>query len=176
MVDDERAHDPDDDERTEIRGLYEGLRVTDVVDGLDYNGFHDVNHVDPSVRPLFRDAEDFSHRFVGFAHTVRFHPTNRRRPERMSIEEFDEWKGEWYAERAPGPFTDEIRDGDAIVIAAHHTDVGFIGSNNSLSWMDAGAVGVVTDGGARDTDELVRQGLRARKGLHAGAPRIEGLT
>ena len=30
------------EEREEIIEMYEGLRVTDVVDGLDYNGYHDI--------------------------------------------------------------------------------------------------------------------------------------
>jgi len=33
---------------------------------------------------------------------------------------------------------------------------GNIGSNNSLGWVKAGIVGVVTNGGARDTDEIVK--------------------
>ncbi|MFB6135851.1 MAG: RraA family protein [Halobacteriaceae archaeon] len=159
MVDNSTRYELDDEERAELRDLYRGLRVTDVTDGLDYNGFHDVNQLDRDIRPLSRDVEGFSHRFVGFAHTVRFHPTNRRRPPRMDTEEFDEWKGNWYGEHAGGPFTEELREGDVVVIEGHGTEVGFVGSNNSLSWRDAGAVGVVTNGGARDTDEILRQGL-----------------
>ena len=33
---------------------------------------------------------------------------------------------------------------------------GNIGSNNSLGWARAGVVGVVSNGGARDTDEIVK--------------------
>jgi 4-hydroxy-4-methyl-2-oxoglutarate aldolase len=33
-------------------------------------------------------------------------------------------------------------------------DIGSIGSNNILAWHKLGAVGVVTDAGARDTDEI----------------------
>jgi 4-hydroxy-4-methyl-2-oxoglutarate aldolase len=33
-------------------------------------------------------------------------------------------------------------------------DIGTIGSNNILAWHKLGAVGVVTDAGARDTDEV----------------------
>jgi regulator of RNase E activity RraA len=33
---------------------------------------------------------------------------------------------------------------------------GNIGSNNSLGWVEKGVVGVVTNGGARDTDEIVK--------------------
>jgi regulator of RNase E activity RraA len=33
---------------------------------------------------------------------------------------------------------------------------GNIGSNNSLGWVEKGIVGVVSNGGARDTDEIVK--------------------
>jgi regulator of RNase E activity RraA len=36
-------------------------------------------------------------------------------------------------------------------------DTGTIGSNNILSWKLRGAVGVITTGGARDTDEIIKQ-------------------
>ena len=161
MVDNSRRHDLSEEEREELVSLYRGLRVTDVTDGLDYNGFHDVNQLDRTIRPLYRDPNGFSHRFVGFAHTVRFLPTNRRRPERMDTDAFDEWKSNWYGERAQGPIASEIRDHDAIVIDGKGTNVGFIGSNNSLGWAEKGAVGVVTNGGARDTDEIIKQGVPA---------------
>jgi regulator of RNase E activity RraA len=35
-------------------------------------------------------------------------------------------------------------------------ECGNIGSNNSLGWAEKGIVGVVTNGGARDTDEIVK--------------------
>jgi len=149
-------------EREELLDMFEGLRVTDVTDGLDYNGFHDIGRMNREIRPLNRDIDEFSHRFVGFAHTVRFHSTNRRRdlpaPDELDYETFDEWKGDWYGELAPGPHTDRIDENDAVVIEGHDLDVGFIGSNNILSWFNAGAVGVVTNGGARDTDEIIKQG------------------
>jgi len=47
-----------------------------VVDGLDYNGYHDIGQVTEAVGPLFRDPNQFSNRFVGFANTVRYLPTN----------------------------------------------------------------------------------------------------
>ena len=56
--------------------------------------------------------------------------------------------------RQPG----EIQKGDVIVIDGGEIGtVGFIGSNNGFSWIAAGAVGIVTNGGARDTDELIKQ-------------------
>ena len=170
MVDNAVQHDVSDDEREAILYLYDGLRVADVTDGLDYNGFHDINQLDREIRPLFRDPATFSHRFVGFAHTVRFLPTNRPRPERMDSAAFDEWKRDWYSELASGPFTDDIRKHDAIVIDGKGTNVGYIGSNNSLAWAANGAVGVVTNGGARDTDEIIKQGQPSVYARHIDKP------
>ncbi len=166
MVDNSIKHELSDEDRAELKALFKGLRVTDVTDGLDYTGFHDVNQLDREIRPIHRDPATFSHRFVGFAHTVRFLPTNRRRPERMDLDTFDEWKGNWYRELASAPLVDEIRDDDAIVIDGKGTDVGYIGSNNSLRWAANGAVGVVTNGGVRDTDEIIKQGQPAVYARH----------
>lgn len=149
--------------RRELESLYEGLRVTDVVDGLDHHGFHDIGQMSTDIRPLHRDVESFSHRAMGFAYTVRFHPTNRRRDlphhDDLDFETFSEWKGDWYGDLSHEPDPDRLTDGDLIVIEAHGLDVGFVGSNNSLTWFDAGAEGVVTNAGARDTDELIKQGF-----------------
>jgi regulator of RNase E activity RraA len=74
------------------------------------------------------------------------------------VEDHMKWKGDWYGRLAKGPINDEIRDGDVIVIDAHGVkECGFIGSNNSMGWLAAGARGAVTNGGARDTDELIKQ-------------------
>ena len=144
-------------DRQELLGLYRGLRVTDVCDGMDAVGLQDVGLMDKRIAPLWRDAESFAHRIYGFAHTVRFVPTGQRAPAFDSLEEHDRCKGQWYSRLARGPLEEEIRPGDVIVIdAAGVPDCGFIGSNNSLSWLAAGAVGAVTNGGARDTDELIK--------------------
>lgn len=145
-------------ERAELIELYEDLRVTDVVDGLDFNGFgYDLNQLSKDIRPLYRDMESFSHRVVGFAHTVRFHPTNRPRnlPDDLDFESATAWRDEWYAERSGDP--SDIQEHDVIVLEAHEIDVGIIGSANALGWTASGAAGVVTNGGPRDTDELIKQ-------------------
>ena len=142
--------------RQQLVDLYRGLRVTDVSDGMDVIGRQDLGLMDPSIRPLHRDVERLTHRFVGFAHTVRFVPTNHPVTARTP-EEMKEFIRTWYRDLARGP-KDEIRAGDVIVIDGAETHVGFVGSNNGFSWILAGAVGIVTNGGARDTDELIRQG------------------
>jgi len=147
-----------DRDRAELLKHFRALRVTDVCDGMDAVGLQDVGLMDRSIRPLWRDIDGFSHRIYGIAHTVRFVPTGRRAPVFDSVEQHLEWKNQWYSELARGPMPDQIRAGDVIVIdGAGVKDCGFIGSNNAMSWIAAGAVGAVTNGGARDTDELTKQ-------------------
>jgi regulator of RNase E activity RraA len=144
-----------DAERKRILDLYKGLRVTDVNDGMDIANHYDLGLMDHEIKPLFRDVENFTHAFVGFAHTLRFIPTNKpvtaRTPEEQTA-----FKSKWYKELAGGPKM-EIKEGDVIVIDGQDTHVGFAGSNNTFAWILNGAVGVVTNGAARDTDELIRQ-------------------
>lgn len=150
-------------ERADLLATFEGLRVTDVTDGLDYNGFHDIGQMRSDIRPLYRDIEDFSHRVVGFAHTIRYHPTNKRRdlprPDEIDLdfEEVPQWAGEWWGNYCPGP--SDVRDGDVIVAEAHDLPVGIFGSMNGLELVTEGAVGLVTNGGPRDTDEVIKQDI-----------------
>jgi 4-hydroxy-4-methyl-2-oxoglutarate aldolase len=148
-----------DDQRRALIERYQGLRVTDVCDGMDRCALQDVGLLDWEIHPLWRDTEGFKHRIYGFAHTVRFVPTGRRMPTGPP-EEIDRAVSHWYRTYARGPIAEEIRAGDVIVIDAQGIpDTGFIGSNNALGWITRGAVGVVTNGGARDTDELIKQSV-----------------
>jgi 4-hydroxy-4-methyl-2-oxoglutarate aldolase len=156
-----------------LLALYQGLRVTDVCDGLDAVGLIDICTMDWQIRPLWRDTDAFGHRIYGVAHTVRFVPTGRIVPRPMDLEEYKTWKQRWYSELAPGP-KEAIQPGEIIVIdAAEVGDVGFIGSNNAQGWINAGANGVVTNGGCRDTDELIKQKVpvysrRIARGIRPG--------
>ena len=160
-------------ERSQILALYQGLRVTDVCDGLDAVGLIDTCTMDWQIRPLWRDTDAFRHRIYGFAHTLRFVPTARVVPRPLPIKEYKRWKADWYATLARGP-EQPIRPGEILVIDAAETgDVGFIGSNNAQGWINAGARGVVTNGGARDTDELIKQRVpvysaRISRGIRPG--------
>jgi len=146
------------DERDAVLAAFDGLRLTDVCDAMDAVGLQDVGLMDKRIGPLWRDTETFAHRIHGMAHTVRFVPTGRRAPAFDSVEEHFRWKGQWYSQLARGPIAGEIRPAEVIVIdAAGIGDCGFIGSNNALGWIAAGARGAVTNGGARDTDELIKQ-------------------
>ena len=144
--------------REELLALYEGLRVTDVCDGLDSVGLIDTTVMDWEIRPLWRDTENFSHRICGFAHTVRFVPTNRVVPRPLSIEDFRKWKKDWYAEVGSKFSQYPIQEGDIMVFDAQGVDtVGFVGSSNSFGWMNKGARGAVSNMGCRDTDEVIKQ-------------------
>ena len=48
---------------------FEGLRVTDVCDGMDALGMHDMGQMSRDIRPLWRDTDTFAHRIYGLAHT-----------------------------------------------------------------------------------------------------------
>lgn len=136
---------------------YRGLRVTDVCDGMDALGMHDMGQMARDIAPLWRDTDKFSHRFYGVAHTIRFVPTQRKVPE-QSPDDFYKWMRDWYSKLASGPDRGSIKKGEVIVMDGFELgSTGFIGSNNALAWIAAGAVGVVTNGGARDTDELIKQ-------------------
>lgn len=144
--------------RERVLGLFDGLRLTDVCDAMDAVGLQDVGTMDRDIQPLWRDTEGFKHRIYGCALTVRFMPTDKRAPTFSSLEDYFKWKSDWYQKLANDHLMENIKPGDVIVIDAAGTgDVGFIGSNNSLAWVKAGATGVVTNAGCRDTDGIIKQ-------------------
>lgn len=146
-------------DKMELLKLYEGLRVTDVCDGLDAVGLIDTCTMDWQIRPLWRDADKFTHRVYGFAHTLRFAPTNRVVPRPMAIEDYVKWKSKWYGELAPGPKMPLVPGEILVIDGGEVHDTGFIGSNNAQDWINKGVRGIVTNGGCRDTDELIKQGV-----------------
>lgn len=162
---------------------FQGLRVADVTDGMDFAGLKGIGLMDPEVHALWKDPENFGHRFIGIAVTVRYVPTQRpAQGGDMSYEDFRAWEGNWYNELSPEPFMDLIRQGTAIVIdEAPDADVGSIGSYNILAWHLAGAVGVVTDATARDTDEIITQKIplyfrKPGRGIRPGRNELESVN
>jgi 4-hydroxy-4-methyl-2-oxoglutarate aldolase len=140
----------DKDRRNALLALYDGLRVADVRDGMDWLMRHHQGSMSPDVRPLFRT------RVVGIAKTARYIPYTDPILE-MSPEEYAEWVGWYYREVCPYPWMDDIEDGDFCVIDQSGVDAGLMGSNNSLGGFGKGVRGFVTNGGVRDTDELIIQ-------------------
>lgn len=139
--------------------LYEGLRVADVSDGMDMVGLADVGLMDTKISPLWKDIDNFSHQLVGIAFTVRYVPTHRQ-PMLGDVprEEYKKWRDQWYTHLSGEPFIEDIREGHVLVIDnAGDGDTGSVGSNNSLIWKKQGAVGIISAGGIRDTDEIIKQ-------------------
>ena len=137
-------------ERQELLDLYSDLRVADVRDGMDWNMMHHYGSMWPKVRPLWRT------RAVGIARTARYLPYEGTVPH-MTPDEYSEWSGWYYGNVCTYPWMDEIQPGDFCVIDQSGVDVGLMGSNNSLAGIRNGASGFVTNGGVRDTDELILQ-------------------
>jgi regulator of RNase E activity RraA len=164
-----------------ILELYKNLRVADVSDGLDMVGLPGTGLVDPAIHPDWVDLKDFTHIFRGIAITVRYVPTQR--PAMPSPgEDFSKWETNFYNTYSHEAFTQLIRHGSAIVIDdVEDKDIGSIGSNNILNWYSLGAVGVVTDAGARDTDEVGLEGVplylrKKGRGIRPGRNEIESVN
>lgn len=127
------------------------LRVTDVTDGLDAVGRADLTIMDPLIRPLWLGM-----RFWGPAVTMRVVPTNRRMPvisRKEALLQHDIWdkSGGNHARLTTKP-------GCVIVTSTNGAhECGYWGSNNSMSMQANGVAGIVTDGNARDTDEIILQ-------------------
>ena len=170
-----------DDQR--ILKAFEGLRVADVSDGMDFVGLADVGLMNREIHPSWKDTQKFMHRFIGIAVTARYVPTQRSAAVGgQTYENFRTWEGRWYNELSPEPFVPLLRPGSAIILdEADDADVGSIGSANILIWKLAGAVGVVTDGSARDTDEIATQQVplylrRVGRGIRPGRNEIESVN
>ena len=161
---------------------FEGLRVADVSDGMDFVGLHDIGLMNPNIHPLWKDPVEYKHRIIGIAVTARFVPTQQPPAGKRSEEDFDAWVGNFYNERSGEPFMASLREGSVVVIEeAPETDVGSIGSNNIMAWMLKGAVGVVTSNTARDTDEIITQQVplyfkKPGRGIRPGRNEIESVN
>jgi regulator of RNase E activity RraA len=165
-----------------VLALFKGLRVSDVVDGMDAVGLVDTGTMDPEIHALWRDTVNFTHRFVGIAVTARYVPTQRPTAGALTIKAYDDWSGDWYDKLSPESFAPLIRPGTALVIEdAPLADVGSIGSYNILEWQSLGCIGVVTNGTARDTDEIITEKVplylrRIGRGIRPGRNELESVN
>jgi 4-hydroxy-4-methyl-2-oxoglutarate aldolase len=170
------------EEDEEMLKLFVGLRVADVSDGMDKAGLPGLGLLDSSILPLWTDLKNFNHRFAGIAVTARYVPTQKPHAGKRTPEEFDKWEGEFYSQYSSEPFADLIRPGTALVIDdVEEADIGSIGSYNILEWKRRGCVGVVTDAGARDTDEITIEKVplylrRRGRGIRPGRNEIESVN
>ncbi|CAN7348154.1 RraA family protein [Paenibacillus sp. LjRoot153] len=138
------------EEKQELLALYNDLRVADVRDGMDWNMMHHYGTVHHEIRPLYRT------RAVGIAQTSRYIPYQGEIP-KMTPDEYTEWAKWYYANITNNKGMKASEPGDFVVVDQSGVDVGILGSNNSLQYFSQGAVGFITNGGVRDTDELIMQ-------------------
>jgi 4-hydroxy-4-methyl-2-oxoglutarate aldolase len=166
----------------QILKLFEGLRVSDVSDGMDKVGLNNTGLMSPEIHASWKDTTHYAHRFIGIAVTARYVPTNEPPAPHMETKAFDAWVGKTYSQVTPEPFVPLIRRGTALVIDdAPDSDVGTIGSNNIMGWKVRGCVGVVTDAGARDTDEVATEKMplylrHVSRGIRPGRNEIESVN
>lgn len=136
-----------------LRKWYKYLRVVDVVDALDGIGYFNMGLMDSDVRSLWGGM-----RFWGVAFTLRCVPANKPMWKLDTTEDIVHAHGIWFKEMGNISYRDQIQNGHVIVTDTGGSgEVGFWGSNNALGMVARGAVGIVTDGYARDTDELILQ-------------------
>ncbi len=168
----------------EILKLYATLRVADVSDGLDMVGLRDAGLMDQRITALWKDTDNMKHIFRGIAITARYVPTNKVIKNPMSKEEFQKWEGNWYGTLSTEPFVEFIKPGSVVVIDfSGDGDTGSIGSNNSLTYLQKGARGIVSNGGVRDTDEIIKQQIpvymdpmHRGRGIRPGRNEIESVN
>ncbi|MEJ2701131.1 MAG: RraA family protein [Sedimentisphaerales bacterium] len=169
-------------EDEQILKLFEGLRVSDVSDGMDKVGLNNTGLMSPEIHPSWKDTTHYAHRFIGIAVTARYVPTNKPPAPAMETKAFDAWVGKTYSQVTPEPFVPLIRKGTALIIDdAPNSDVGTIGSNNIMGWRLRGCVGVVTNAGARDTDEVATEKVplylrHVSRGIRPGRNAIESVN
>lgn len=174
-----RTYSAEDDAR--ILELYKTLRVADVSDGLDMAGLPGTGLVDPAIHADWVDLKNFTHVFRGIAVTARYVPTKRPALPAPG-EDFAKWEGNFYGSWSHEAFTALIKPGTAVVIDdVEDKDIGSVGSNNILNWYKLGAVGVVTDAGSRDTDEVGLEGVplylrKKGRGIRPGRNEIESVN
>jgi regulator of RNase E activity RraA len=136
--------------RQQLLEAFDGLRVADVRDGMDTCGWARVGSVDHAIRPLWRT------RACGIARTARYLPYRGVVPE-LPPEDYKAWAGTYYREVCTYPWLGEIEPGDFVVLDVSGVDAGLMGSENTLGCLRRGARGLVSNGGVRDTDEIILQ-------------------
>lgn len=136
--------------RQELLSAYDGLRVADVRDGMDWLGIHHYGSVCPTITPLWHA------RSYGIARTARYLPYEGPDPQ-VTGDAYTDWSNHYYGQICTYPWIDEIEPGDFIVIDMSGVDVGLMGSHNTLVGVQKGAHGYLVNGGVRDTDEIILQ-------------------
>jgi regulator of RNase E activity RraA len=136
--------------RKELLEVYEDLRVADVRDGMDTLMLHHYGSMKPKIRPIWRT------RTFGIAKTVRYLPYEGEIPN-IEPDKYMKWARKYYRKVCHYKWMGTIQEGDFIVIDASGVDAGLMGSENGLIGIRLGARGYVSNGGVRDTDEIILQ-------------------
>ena len=157
--------------------------MADISDGMDMVGLKDVGLLATDITALWKDIDSFKHLLCGIAMTVRYVPTNRSTTP-ANAKDYKNWRDQWYTHISGEPFIDSIKPGNVIVIDnAGDKDAGSVGSNNSMIWKAKGAVGIVSAGGVRDTDEIIKQKIpvymdleKRGRGIRPGRNELESVN
>jgi len=168
----------------EILKIYDGLRVADVSDGMDMVGLRDAGLMDTDIEALWKDIDNMKHMFCGIAVTARYVPTNKVVKNPMPREEFQKWEGDWYTKYSTEPYVEFLKPGSVVVLDVQGDgDTGSVGSFNSLFWVSKGARGIISNGGIRDTDEIIKQRIpvyldvmNRGRGIRPGRNEIESVN
>lgn len=168
----------------QILKAFQGLRVADVSDGMDMVGLRDAGLMDQRIEALWKDIDSMKHIFCGIAVTARYVPTTKIVKNPMPKEEFQKWEGDWYGKISSEPFVEFLKPGSVVVLDVQGDgDVGSVGSFNGLFWVSKGARGIISNGGIRDTDELIKQQIpvyldymERGRGIRPGRNEIESVN
>ncbi len=137
--------------RQQLLEAYANVRVADVRDGMDTMGLFWTGSMSPQIRPLWRT------RAHGIARTARYVQYDGPMPTQRGDAYWQEFVGWYYREICPYPWMDGIEQGDFAIIDQSELPVGLMGSANTLGGINKGLVGYVSNGGCRDTDEVILQ-------------------
>jgi len=136
-----------------LGSLYQHLRVCDVVDAMDGIGYFNIGLMNPEVRPLWTGMK-----FWGEAATIRCVPSNKPMWKLETTEDIVAAHGRWFAQTEHARLPADLKPGHVVVMdAGGGPEVGYWGSENAMSAVLGGAVGIITDGYCRDTAEVAAQ-------------------
>jgi 4-hydroxy-4-methyl-2-oxoglutarate aldolase len=165
------------EENNKVLELYKWLRVADISDGMDLVGLQDIGTVDESIRPLWKDTDNFTHRVYGIAVTARYVPTNTREAK------IDNKRiGQLYSTATSEAFMKMLFPGSVLVVdAMDDGESRSAGSTNILDWQKAGMRAFITSGGLADSDEIIHHKVpayfrRLARGIRPGRNLLESVN
>jgi regulator of RNase E activity RraA len=134
----------------------EVLRLRRFTTPTVYNGWEQISRQDRRTVVNREDVRDFMPQFgpmVGYAVTLVVQPS---RPEHIENDPDAPARYREYVESLPGPKILVLQDLDAPNVIGT-----YVGEVNSSLHRALGCVGIITDGGVRDIDEMASIGFRA---------------